>query len=244
MITPERNDVDISKLFHWGKEATIVDSDDKEVMKYYIRILGDADLGRSRVFALRKSAEFRKRLNDLESDERVGFILDETSVGKEQLVNIILTIRSKEILADVQKEINIPFPKEPKSDAPLKEQEEYQAAIDSYTSRVQDAIHVEVSKRIQVEEKRLLNFTVKELYSSYVDYTINDLCEKEMYSQFKNSCILYGCFKDAEYKEKLFPDMEAILSLPEPIKNQFIVEYSGLEMSMDFLKLSPEVTPL
>jgi hypothetical protein len=244
MITPEKNDVEISKLFTWGKEAIIVDSDDKEVLKYYIRILGDADLGRSRVYALRKSAELRKKLNDLETDERIGFIIDETSVGKEQLVQIILTIRVKDFTSDVQKEINIPFPREPKSDAPLKVQEEYQQAIDSFPSRVQEAIHAEVTKRMENEQKRLMAFTKKELYDMYVDFTINDICEREMFSKFKNHCILLGCYKDSEYKEKLFKDMDEILALPEPIKNQFIDEYSGLEMSMDFLRQSPEVTPL
>jgi hypothetical protein len=235
-IIPEKNDVDISKLFTWGKEVAIKDDDGNELFKCYIRMIGDADLNRSRVYALRRSAEFRKKLHDADSDERVGFIVEPEMVSKEKLVQATLIILLKDVAQKVQKDVNIPFPKELTSDATQEEEEKYQAEVDAYPEKVRQEITARIEKEAKKEEARLNTFSKKELYDSYVDYVINELCEREMFDQFKLSCLLYGCFRDPEYKTRLFKTIEEITALPSTVKNQLLDEYSSLEMSTDFLK--------
>ena len=70
----EKSDINISTLFNWGKKFSLVDKNNTEIYEVYIRLVGDAEYGRSRVYALRKSSELRKKLNNLESDERIAFI--------------------------------------------------------------------------------------------------------------------------------------------------------------------------
>ncbi len=62
MESIDRNDVNISILFNWGKEFILYDENRKELFKVYLRIIGDSDLNKAKVYALRKSAEMRKKL--------------------------------------------------------------------------------------------------------------------------------------------------------------------------------------
>ena len=64
----EKNDVDISKLFNWGKAFEIV-GEDGVVDVVYMRVLGDADINKARVFALRESAKLRRALRNPDSDK-------------------------------------------------------------------------------------------------------------------------------------------------------------------------------
>lgn len=63
-MNAERNDVDIFRLFHWGKEVTIFDKYGNELTNVYMRLVGDAELNLARVFAIRRSAELRKSFED------------------------------------------------------------------------------------------------------------------------------------------------------------------------------------
>jgi len=53
-ITPEKNDVDISSLFYYRKPVTLIGKD-AEPTTVYMRLVGDAELQRARVKALRDS---------------------------------------------------------------------------------------------------------------------------------------------------------------------------------------------
>ena len=88
----EKSDVDISKLFHYGKKFDIQDRNGKKVLTVFIRIVGDADLNRARVYAIRRSAELRERLRSKESDESLAFIPPIESVEKNSLIETCLTI--------------------------------------------------------------------------------------------------------------------------------------------------------
>jgi hypothetical protein len=242
-ISPERNDVDIAKLFTWGKEVSLKDDSGTELIKCYIRLVGDADLNRSRVNALRKSAELRKKLKDPDSDEHIAYVIEEDMVSKEQLIKGILILVGQEIGQRLQKEVVIQFPKELSSDATLEEEEKYQQEVDEYQLKVKKEISDRYEKEMKDQEKRLEKMPKKELHTIYVDYLMSDLCEKEMFEVFKLNCVVYGCYKDSEYKVRLFNSTEELNSLPSTVKMQLINEYSNLEMSMDFLKQSPGVTP-
>ena len=52
-LSPERNEIDIKPLFHWFGEQEIVDTQGN-TFRVFIRLVGDAEINRSRVFALRK----------------------------------------------------------------------------------------------------------------------------------------------------------------------------------------------
>jgi hypothetical protein len=238
-ITPEKDDVDIGKLFNWGGQFSILDQYGKEVKRYFAKIIGEADLNRARVFALRRSAEMRSKMHDQNSDEFMAYSVDKNTVTKEQLVESTLFLLSSELGRKAAKSINIGFPKEPGSDATLEEQEKYQKAKDDFPKKVKEAANKEVTKMIESERAKLSSYDFDTLYSHYMSSIINDVCEREMISQFNDACIYFGSYRDKKYTKRLFKSMESLQELPKQIKDQFINNYATLEISMDELKKSP-----
>ena len=130
-MSVERNDVDISQLFMWGKEFEIEGNAGKKA-KVFIRLIGDADLNRARVHALRSSADLRNKLKTKGSDERLAFLPEVGSVERDVLIESISIMNIRDFSQEAVKEVDIPYPIEPDSDAKLEKMEKYQAQVDAY----------------------------------------------------------------------------------------------------------------
>lgn len=244
MLNPEKNDVDIKKLFIWGGKFYIYDAKGEIIIDYYARLVGDADLNRSRVYALRKSAELRKKLKDANSDEYFAYIADKEIISEEELKTYILLLNSRDFSEKAYKEISVPMPKELNSEASLEEQEKYQAEVDEYPKKVEAALKNKMESLIKKEEEELIALDKETLYKKYLTLAVNDLCEKEMYLTFRDFSTFSGTYSDEQYKEKLFETVEQFLELPAEIKDQFTRNYQTLEIDMSTLKKLREVMPL
>jgi hypothetical protein len=236
MLSPELNDLDISKLFHWGDSFVIKDRDNKDALITFIRIVGDAELNRARVFALRKSAELRRKLKDLTTDERLAFIPEKDSFTKDSLLDSIIIYKMGDMTRDAVKEVKVKLPKEPASDASLEDQEKYQAVVDEFPKKREEEIKKYVEKKVESEKKKLDSKTEDELYKEYETVLIKQYCDNEMILKFREICAYFGSYKDAEYKERVFSNFEEFENLPKEIKDQFIDDYSSLEISSEELK--------
>ena len=236
MYDLEKNDIDISKLFNWFDKFEITTPAGDVYATVYMRIVGDAEMNRARVMSLRKSAELRKKLMDLESDERIAYVPDKEVLTRDKIIAYLAFVRTKNIYSEVSKEITVPFPKEPPSDASLERQENYQLEIDEYPIKLRKAIEEEVEKRLKVELSRFEVKNDDELYKIYVESLINDLCEAEMFDRFIDFCTYFGTYADSEMKQKYFKSQEEFLSLPSVIKKQFLRAYNTLEIDMTSLK--------
>ena len=135
MISPEKNDVDISRLFNWNTKATIYGVDGIDTIELYIRIVGDADWNRARVKAMRASAELRKKLNDPDADEHLAYVPDKDNVDKDSLIHMMLILEMPDLRDQIIRDINIPFPKEPKDNASLEEMDKHQEEVDGFDIR-------------------------------------------------------------------------------------------------------------
>lgn len=237
MVNPaERSDVDISKLFVWGNKFSIKDRDGGTLLEVYIRLVGDADINRARVAALRRSAELRKRLNDPLSDERVAYIPEKEFIDKDALVEFLLTSYIKEKQDYIAKEVSPKQPKEPGSNATLEAQENYQKEVDSYPERREKLIREKIEKLVDEKRSEYNEKTIDQLYSMYERERINFFCENEYLSYYRDMCVFFGTFKDPEYKEKFFDNIDELLNLSKDIKDQFIVSYMVLEIGGEELK--------
>src|SRR5574339_958829 len=100
----EKQDVDISKIFQWGRVFEVIDptKDDESLAFVYMKLLGDADLGRARVYALRKRAELRRKLKDENSDERIAWVRSIDEVTNEDLINLIIIFSGRDIANDAR----------------------------------------------------------------------------------------------------------------------------------------------
>lgn len=235
-MNPERNDVNITPLFSWGKSFELVDQDEMPIMKVFMRLVGDADLNRARIYALRMSAEKRKSLADKNSDDHIAFIQEEGALEHERLLGLCVLFSSKDISQRALKEINIPFPKEPRSDAKLEEFEKYQEKIDKYPEIREAAIREFVTKELASLEERLKAYSDHDLYLLYIELITNTLCEEVMLAAFTERCVYCGTYKDKEYKTKLFNSFEEFQNQDSYLKEQFVAAYEELEIPMGELK--------
>lgn len=235
----EKNDVDISKLFKWGQSMTLATP--KKDITIWLKILGDADTNRARIYALRRSTEMRAKLLDLDSDERIGLIPVLDTSNKTRVVELLLTLLVKEIAAQADKNVKIKYPTEPASTASLEEQEKHQAIVDNFPKYVTDLTKKAINKEVVKERKRLNKLSIKALEELYIDTSVNHICEGEMYNAFQNKAVSMSCFQDDNYIIPMFSDVDDFLNLPTEVKNQIIDFYATLAIDVDTLKKSPEV---
>jgi L-rhamnose isomerase len=236
MYTLEKNDIDISKLFTWSDRFELIAPNKTVLDIIYLRIVGDAEMNRARIMALRKASELRKKLLNTDSDERVAYIADYDSLGRDKVMAYITYANSKNIYKEVATDIQVTVPKEPRSDAPQAEQEAHQAEIDAYPDKMRQAIQNEVDKRLEKIIAIIGSKTNEELYAIYVENLINDLCEAEMYDRFVDYCTYFGAYKDEALTEKYFPTQEEFENIPSYIKRQIREFYTSLEVDTATLK--------
>jgi hypothetical protein len=232
----EKNDVDISKLFYWSKESAIADAHGNILAKIWIRLTGDADLNRARVFALRKSAELRAKLKDPTTDEHMAFLQDVSVVEKTNLIDVVVGLGLRDISRNAYKEINVPIPKEPDSEASLEKQEKYQKEVDDYPKKREDLIRKYLKKKVDKLTEELDALPIEELQKKYDIQMINELCEQESFKVFKEMCVYFSIYKDKNFKTRMFKDFEEFSNIAPEIKQKLMDEYTSLELDTDNLK--------
>jgi len=239
----EKNDVDIAELFKWNKEVEIEDAVSGLKVKFYMRLLGDADLGKARVFAYRKSAELRRKLKDPNSDERVSLLveLEDFSDNKEVIINSILILRMQDLYQDAIRSVNLPEPKEP-SKEDLEKWEEYQKEVDEYPQRYKEAVTKEAEKIREEDMKELSLKSIDELYKTYESEVIGKLCQEEMNDNFYNMTIYLSTFRDKNFKVSAFKNFENYDNAHRNLKAKLKEEYRKLELGIETLKKLQEAT--
>lgn len=238
----EKNDVDISVLFKWNKEIEVEDVVPNIKIKFYMRLLGDADLGKARAYAYRKSAELRKRLRDKDSDERVILLAEiDDFVDDEVLSKAIEVLRMPDIYQAAVKNVHLPEPKEPDTDE-LESWEDYQKKVDEYSDKFRKAVDKEADKLRADVVAQLQGKSREELYKIYEGEVINKLCQDEMNNRFYDMSIFLSIFKDNKFKNPAFKNFDEYDNTRPLLKTRLKEEYQRLELGIDVLKKLPEAT--
>lgn len=228
-------DVDISKLWKWKKEVVIKDGDEI-LLKAYLRIPGDAEINRARVYALRESATLRKKLRDKEDFDRYAYILPEELISDEDLINYVVTLLLREEVSNITKEVDLPIPPKPDEDAPLEKHEEYQQKVDNWVyERINKINELTLQKEKEIREQ-VSKLPREELYKIYEEKSIDLYCENLVANLFVEQCIYYGLFKDPKFKVRVFDNFEEFANLPTQIKDKLKSEYNSLIISTEELK--------
>ena len=241
-MTIEKNDVDITKLFVWGTEYEILDGKEEVLARVYMRILGDADVNRCRVHALRKSFELRNKLRDPNSTERLIYVREVDELSEEELTNYIVAYSMRELSNNTRKEVKIKRPMPPKADASLEKMEKFQNEIDNYDKKLKQAVAKHMQDGVIALKKSLESSTKAQLYKRYETELIKEFCEQEALNAYREMELYLGCYKDPEYKEKFFESFEQYENLDSTVKAEFRAAYDRLDISMDELKKLREAT--
>lgn len=233
---PERNDVNIDKLFQWKTTVDLVIGQE-DLGTAYVRLAGDKDVQRARVYALRRSADLRKRLKDPNSDEHIVFMLDEEITERERVVAALLSLKMKEFTRDAYQNVEPPeFPEDPDEDATLEEIEAHQQEVDDYPKKRLEQIKEYVTDKIEKYNEELSERPIEELFKEYRELKIAQLCEDEMIEVYRDYCIFRNVFKDKRMKFRLFDDFEQFEDLRTEIKDQLRNKYLSLELGTEELK--------
>jgi len=234
-MSPEVNDIDISKLFQWRKVVEITGIND-EPTTVYMRLIGDAELNMARVAGLRASAELRKKFKDVNSDEYLAYVPDVESTEKENLIELLIMLDLAHYRELVEKKVRVPFPKEPKSDSTLEAKEKYQTAVDNYPNVRYEKIKIELDKLVKKEKVALNKETKEEIIEKYKTLVINKMCESKLNSVFVNKSVYFGTYRDENYTERFFNSYTEFENIPTYAKDQFIDKYLELQITMSDLK--------
>jgi len=243
MRSAEKNDVDITKLFRYKIEVEVKDELTGDSGKFHLRIIGDADLNRARVFGLRKAAQLRKELKDPESETREAYITEFTDVlSGDLLVESILIMKTGEMQREIINMTDVPEPRAPKSDAPQEEHEAFQIEIDAYESKYRKEYGKNARKIEKRERKALEKIEDPALYIIYEGTVIDRMCTEEMTTRYYEMCVYMGTYSDPDYKKSAFSSFEQFDNASAHLKDRLMEQYRYLELGMSELKKLPEAT--
>jgi hypothetical protein len=207
-----------------------------------MRLLGDADLGKTRAHAYRKSSELRRKLKTLDSDERVSLLAELNDFADTEIViKAIEILRLPDIYQRAIKNINVPEPQEPQDDE-LEKWEDHQKKVDEYSEKFKNAVTKEAEKTREEDAKILQGKSKEELYKLYENEVINKLCQEEMNNSFYDMCIFLATFKDDKFKLPAFKNFDNYNNVHPVLKVRLKEEYQKLEMGIELLKKLPEAT--
>lgn len=244
METIEKNDVDISSIFNWGRVFEVIGySEERPEALVFMKLLGDKDINRARVYALRESGELRRKLKDINSDEYLAYMQDMEDLELSDMIGLIKAFSMRDITKAVRKVVDIKEPKAPKSDASLEEMEKYQKEVDEYPRKRAEAFEQATMKELEKVDKQLSELSKEEIYKRYTKLLVSELCERRALDAFKEMQVYLGCFKDSSYKEPFFESFEEFQNLQPYMKERFIEAYNSLDIEMSELKKLRLATP-
>ena len=235
MNTIDKEDVDITRLFFWNKKVEIFDMNERSVLSVYMRVVGDNDIQQARAVALRESAKFRQKLKH-DEDTRLAYIPFYEDFTNEELIAAILTLYAPEVTREALREVDIPLPKEPKSDADLEVQEEYRKKVDEWPSLRRQKIDEYIIKKLEGYEQIYKSYTKEQLASEHERVLISEMCKDKMVSTFRDYSIYLSIFADEKFTKRYFNSYEEFLNLPTAYKEQFVTAYDTLDIDTDELK--------
>lgn len=231
----DKNDVDVLALFNW-KKPVVIKNGDKEVT-IHMRVVGDNDLQRARVYAFRKSAELRNKLKTEGTDERVAFLQElESFTEKSLLVETILLLNMSEFRTKALRDVEVPLPQEPSSTASTEEQETYQRLVDEYPAKFADAVADHMETLVKKEREKLDGLSHNKLYAKYEKLLIDQLCTDELNRAYYSRLAYHACYVDEDCKYNLFETFEEFDNTPPMLKEYLVDEYQKLELGLDKLK--------
>jgi len=240
--SPERNDVDISALFKWNKKVDVKDMLTGMETHVYMRLLGDADLGKARAYAYRKAGEYRKALRTADSDERVSLLAELNEFqDKEVIIKAVILLKMGDYYNAAIKNVDFREPQEPDSDE-QEDWEKYQKAVDEYPKLFKEKITQIVEVMRERDEKDYAERSIESVYKIYESEVINRLAQEKMTDSFYDMCLYLATFSDEKFKHRAFKSFDDYENVHPTLKSILKENYQSLEIGTDFLKKLPGVT--
>lgn len=239
----EKNDVDLSKLFLWNTKVEIKDDMGNVLKTVWMRLVGDADLNRARVIALRESSKMRAALKAEDSDEYMAYIAPLKFSDKENIISGIKLLNMSDYMDEARTNVVVRFPTEPASDSSLEDQEKYQKIIDNFPANWEKDLDKELKKIDKRESARLGALSEETLKKEYIDRLINFVCVTTMNSTFHSYCTYFGTYEDSKFRRRAFRAYDDYSNISSKVKTILEEAYKEIEIPVPELKKSRGATP-
>ncbi len=235
-------------LFKWTHDFLMVDSMGEPVtaedpttgeqvpIRVYQRIVGDAEVARSREAALRASALKRTELRDPTNLDRLLLIPEFDRLEKDDLVSLALLSEIGDMRDEARRDLRFPYPAELKSDATLEQQEEHQRLEDTFFDRRNEAIKEDTQKLIEQRQVELTSFNRNRIEQIYEDVVINNAAKEAMMTTFNEMMTYLATYNDPKLKKRSFTSYSTFKNANTEVKRQLIEGYLRLEVGGDNLK--------
>ena len=148
----------------------------------------------------------------------------------------------QDIVNEARKNAIVKYPKEPDTDAPLEEHEEYQRKVDAFPDKYDSLVGKESDKIMKREEKRFKKQSLKEQKKEYTDLMINYICQTEINKRFLDMCVYFSTYKDKKFKVQAFENFDDYDNSSGELKDQLRNSYEQLDMGMGDIKKLQEAT--
>ena len=237
----EKNEVDISKLFDY-KTVVTFNFGKGEPLEIHLKLIGDADMNRARVIALRETSKLRENLEDPEWEDRRAYFPDLRGRPKEHIIEAMLLLRMREIgtqiTLNVQSHPPFPYPTEPKAFSPIKEKERFQKEVDSFPMKIKEHISKRISNRVAELREQYSKLSEEEVIKLYERNLIEETCESFFRNRLEELLVFFSIYLDDEYKNRVFleEDLESFDNLPTQVKAKLIDAYRTIDLPGDELK--------
>lgn len=235
-MTNKELNLKIEDLFRWKGELNITDNEGNVIETLYQRVVGDADIHRARIQALKSSNLLRKALKDENSDDYLANIpLKEDQTLDAMIAFIIMNTYGsfRDVAVENIKEVKV---KEPKSNADLEQQEEYVEKVEEAKGTFEQKVNESIKKQSQELETELRAKSVDEVFNIYVTHIVKYLCNKRMMEVYIEYCTFFGTFSDKNLSEKRFETIEDFRNLASRWKQRLMDSYQNLELGLEEVK--------
>jgi len=228
--------IKLENLFKWTGELEITDEDGNVIETLYQRVIGDADVQKARLAALKESRQLRRRLQDPDSDEALANIPLKGELSQEEMVDVIIFSRYNKYRAQAELRISEKKIKEPPSDADLEDQEQYiedvEQAQREYEEKLTDAIHNLAVK----DREKLLALPYDKVMELHTDELIDYLCAIRMMTVYDQMSAFLGTYSDPEFTTRRFARYEDFDNLATLLKERIVSNYKRLPLETEDLK--------
>lgn len=225
--------MNISKLFKWKKEYTIVGrngdpliNDSGEEIRVYLRVIGDNDLDRARKYALRQTRKLRASYQK----DSAQILPDFNEFSIEELATLIVLNEASTIYKQAERDTTIKFPQD-KESFNVEDAEIYVKERDEYFENLAAKVDEEAQKLLTQRVEYYKTLSHEELSRRAEKAYIDKIIEGDL-SKISNDAILYfSVYEDEECTKKIFESIDDVRNAAPMLKEQLYTEYSKLVLT-------------
>lgn len=238
----------IVDLLKWKTSVILLDGkgmpilNDNKPVEVHLKVIGDDDLDKAHRAARLASASLRKTLQDTESDvykDRVAPIMD---ADRESCIDLIMQYRTANLGSEAR--VNTPREELPtieefaiEPDAPsLEELENLDAALVKQDEDYEKAVEEYISTRTDIIRAELEALSLEELRTIAMDNIAGIMALAEFFTELTAQKLYYGTFVDKEYKTRAFDSVDEFIATDSVIKEQLIEAYTSIEYDGNQIK--------